>query len=661
MVVGWWCVLPDRDILGGMEMRNSDDQFVTGGLLFLAVLGVFTIYWPGLQGLFFFDDHPNIVLNRGVKVLDLSHDSLKRAWSSGISGQFGRPVSQLSFALNYYFSGFNPFAFKLTNLFIHSLNGVLIYLFSYQLLDSLQQRLNLKNVSLWAALVAVVWLIHPIQLTSVLYVVQRMTSLSAFFLLLALILHVSARRRNQLDPVAVSQLILAWCVFWPLSILSKETGILLPGFVAVYELIVRRSERGSLDSLGRLVLYLSILLVLGLGPYLASPFGQWIVAGYEIRSFSLLERLLTEPRVLWEYIQWIVFPTMGSFALFHDDIIVSTSLIAPWTTMAALAGLVGLSALAVAASRKFPLVSFGIAWFLVGHSLESSFIPLELVHEHRNYLPLFGLCLLPVGWLGSREMRPGVQKTLVVASLGAVLAYFGFVTAMRASMFGQESLRTQLEAQFHPASARANYEAGRTLVAMADGDRSNVLATVLGKKHFEIATELDPDYKMSLFGILVLGCGTLQTVDQGALDELQRRFSERLILQEDTSILQAIVEMSGAGLLCLKRADIDGLFDSFLANRRVSSDKKVDMNSLHADYLFLNARDPAAARQALARALELAPREPSVRLKLAQLDFLAGEKASAKRLLLELRGERLSVEERKTLDDLLASLGGVGE
>ena len=625
------------------------------------VLAVFAVYWTGLHGLFFFDDHPNIVLNPGVKLSDLSRESLGLAWASGTSGQFGRPVSQLSFALNHYFSGFNPFAFKLTNLVIHCLNGVLIYLLGYQLLDSLRQKLNLKNVSLWAALVAVVWLIHPIQMTSVLYVVQRMTSLSAFFLLLALILHVSARRRNELDWVAVSWLIMAWCVFWPLSILSKETGILLPGFVVVYELIVRRSERGSLDSFGRLLLYLAIVLVLGIVPYLASPFGQWIVEGYEIRSFSLVERLLTEPRVLWEYIQWIVFPSMGSFALFHDDIKVSTSLIAPWTTLPALAGLVGLSALAIVTSRKLPLVAFGIAWFLVGHSLESSFVPLELVHEHRNYLPIFGLCLLPVGWLGSWEMRPGVKKTLIVASLGAVLTYFGFVTAMRASMYGQESLRTQLEAQFHPESARTNYEAGRTLIAMADGDRINLLATVLGKKHFEMATELDPDHKMSLFGLLVLGCGASETVDQGALDELQRRFRERLILQEDTSILQAIVEMSGAGLLCLTRADIDGVFDSFIANQRVSSDKKRDMYALHADYLWLNARDLAASRNALQKALEISPKDPSLRLKWAQLDFIAGDKIQAKRLLLKLRGERFSPNERKTLDELLTSLEGVSE
>jgi protein O-mannosyl-transferase len=645
----------------GREMKNLDKQFVGIGLLSLGVLAVFVVYWPGLQGLFFFDDHPNIVLNPGVKLADLSWVSLRMAWSSGISGQFGRPVSQLSFALNHYFSGFYPFAFKLTNLVIHGLNGVLVYLLGYQLLDSLRQKQRLNNIGLCAALVAVAWMIHPIQLTSVLYVVQRMTSLSAFFLLAALLLHVSARRRKDMDWIAVSWLMLAWCVFWPLSMLSKETGILLPGFVALYELIVRRSERGGLDFFGRTTFLLSIMLALGLVTYLASPFGQWIVSGYEIRSFSLVERLLTETRVIWAYVYWTVFPNMGSFALFHDDFGVSSSLTSPWTTLPAVAGLMGLSILTIVTSRKLPLVAFGIAWFLVGHSLESSFIPLELVHEHRNYLPLFGLCLLPVGLLGSLEMKAGINRTLIVTSLAAMLAYFGFLTAMRANMFSQEHLRTQLEAQFHPNSARANYEAGRTLVAFADGDRSNVMAMELGRKHYEIATALDRDFKMGLLGLLVLGCGTSQTVDQSALDELQLRFREGLILQEDTSILLAMVEMSGAGLLCLKRSEIDGVFNSFLSNKRVSSDKKMNMYTLHADYLWLNARDPVAARNALQKALEIAPRDPSLRLKFAQLDFIAGEKAQAKRLLLELRGERFSPEERKTLNDLLVALEGASE
>lgn len=641
---------------GAVRMNSNRQRLAGVGVLLLGVMVTLAIYWPGLHGAFFFDDYPNVVLNPGVRLETLSFESVRHALASGISGQFGRPVSQLAFALNFNFSGFDPFAFKLINLVIHSVNGVLIYLLAYQVLDSLQFKLKLTNKGLCAALVAVAWLIHPIQLTSVLYVVQRMTSLSASFLLLAMIVHVLARRRTELDWVTVIWLFLAWCVLWPLSILSKETGVLLPGFVAVYELIVRRSEREVLDRFGKAVLYVSIALTVSLIPYLVSSYGNWILSGYDIRSFSLVERLLTEPRVILGYLHWIAFPSLESFALFHDDIAISTSLTTPWTTLPALAGVLVLSIVSAVTSRRFPLVAFGIAWFLIGHSLESSFIPLELVHEHRNYLPLFGICLLPVSLLGSWERKPGFAKTLIVVSLGAVLAYLGFVTAMRANMFGQEKIRTQLEAQFHPGSARANYEAGRTLAAVVDADRGNLVAAILGKRHFEMATELDRDYKMGLLGMLVLDCGMSQTADQGALGELALRFNERLILQEDTSILSAIVEMSGAGLLCLTRADIDRLFAAFVANPGVSQEKKMAMHSLHADYLWLNAKDLPAAREALHSALEIAPRNPSLRLKWAQLDFIAGEKIQAAAQLFELRRERLAPEERKTLDGLLRAL-----
>ena len=639
-------------------MQNLIKRFAGLTLLMFAVLAVFSVYWPGLHGGFFFDDHPNIVLNPGVKLHSLSWESLHLAWSSGISGQFGRPVSQLSFGLNHYFSGFSPFAFKLTNLVIHCLNGVLVYLLGYQLLDSLRQRLNLKNVSLWAALVAFAWMLHPIQLTSVLYVVQRMTSLSAFFLLIALILHISARRGRSQHWVTFSRLILAWCVFWPLSVLSKESGVLLPGFVAAYELIIRRSEQGKLDVPGRGVLILAVLLIVSVIPYLVSPFGQWIVSGYEIRSFSLVERLLTEARVICEYLSWIAFPRLESFGLFHDDIAVSTSLFEPWLTLPAVLGLIGLSIWAVVASRRFPLPAFGIAWFLIGHSLESTFIPLELVHEHRNYLPLFGLLLLPVGCLSAQVATPGVRRTVVITLVGVLLAYLGIITAIRVDMFANESMRTQLEAQFHPDSARTNYEAGRTLAAVADGDPGNLIAPILAKKHFEMAAALDRNFKLPLLGTLVLVCGTTQTVDQEALEELQRRLREGLILQEDTSVLTAFVEMSSAGLSCLKRPEIDALFASFLANPGTTADKKVSMNSLHADYLWLSERDLPAARLALKKALEIAPQHPSVRLKWAQLDYIAGDLVGAKSLLLELRTEPFSPQERETLNNLLTNLEG---
>lgn len=637
-------------------MDHSLKRFVASGLLFFAVLLTFTVYWPGLAGSFFFDDYPNVILNLGVKLGALSWESLNLAWSSGNSGQFGRPISQLSFALNYFFSGFSPFAFKLTNLIIHCLNALLVYLLGYQILDSLRLRLNLGNVHLCAAVVAAAWMIHPVQLTSVLYVVQRMTSLSALFVLAALILHVMARRRTDGDWVTIVYFVLAWVVLWPLSIFSKETGVLLPGFVIAYELIVRRSERGGLDALGRCVLALTTLLLLGVIPYLASPFGQWIFSGYEIRSFSLVERLLTEARAIWGYLYWMTFPRLELFALFHDDIELSSSLIDPWVTLPAVAGIVGMSIGVLVASRRFPLQAFGITWFLIGHSLESTFIPLELVHEHRNYLPLFGILLLPVGLLNSLAAKPGVRRTVVVTITGATLAYLAVVTSLRAGMFANEQIRTQLEAQFHPDSARTNYEAGRALAGVVDRDRGNLIATVLAKKHFEMATALDADYKMGLLGAMTIECGVSGDVDRRAFAELKRRLERALVLQEDTTILSSIVEMAGAGLSCLKRSDIDALFASLFANQRLSPDKRVAMHSLHADYLWLHEQDLPASRSALNSALAISPQNPSLRLKLAQLDFIAGDRVAAKKLLLELHDKPLSKGEKETIQNLLRKI-----
>ena len=639
----------------GGKMKTLDKRYIGLLLLILGVLAAFLVYLPGLNGGFFFDDHPNIADNPSVKLGDLSWESFRSAWSGGTSGQFGRPVSQLSFALNFYFSGFSPFAFKLTNLIIHCLNGVLVFLLAYQLLDSIRQRLNAGYVGVYAALLACAWLLHPIQLTSVLYAVQRMTSLSVFFILAGLVFHVMARRRSDGWQGAAFLLIMAWGVCWPLSILSKETGVLLPGFVAAYELIIQRSERCQLDTTGRVFLVLSLIVLVGIIPYLASPFGQWFLSGYEIRSFSLVERLLTESRVIWAYLGWVAFPTLGSFALFHDDIVVSKSLTNPWSTLPALFGLFGLVLWVAFNSRRFPLAAFGILWFLIGHSLESTFIPLELVHEHRNYLPLLGILLVPVAWLDNLAAKPGATRTLAISLVAATLAYLGFITAMRAEMYANQLIRTQIEAQFHPDSARTNYEAGRSLASLADHGH-NMIATILSKKHFEMSSALDPDYKMGLLGSLILACGVSQTVDQEALSELQRRFRERLILQEDTNILSTIVEMSGAGLLCLNRAEIDGLFAAFFANRKLASGMKMTMYSLHADYLWLKERDLSSARNALQQALEIAPNNPSLRLKWAQLDYIAGDRVSAKRLLLDLRGEPFSPGERETLNNLLNTL-----
>jgi len=626
----------------------------------LGILATLGLYWSGLSGAFFFDDYPNIVLNPGLRVDAFSLDALSSAWFSGQSGQFGRPVSQLTFALSYFLAGgFDPFSFKLANLLLHCLNGMLVFLLAVQLLDSVVTSIKIKNIGLAAGVLAFVWMAHPIQLTTVLYAVQRMTSLSALFLLLALLIHIVVRRHDRWNRATIAGLVLAWGMLWPLSVLSKETGILFPCFIAAYELIIRRYEQGALDSFGRLVLVASVLLPLALLVYLLSPFGEWLFYGYGIRPFSLPERLLTEPRILWEYLQWVLFPRLEVFALFHDDIQASSGFLVPWTTLSSIVGLVFLCLVAALTRRTIPLLAFGISWFLLGHVLESSFIPLELAHEHRNYLPLFGIAIALAGLLAALEVPSDARKTLLVSVLAGWLALLVFVTATRAHMFGSEDIRTQIEAQHHPDSARANYEAGRTLVAAADVDRGNLMATVLARQHFERASSLDGHYKMGLFGLLVLECGLSQRIDRSALDELSHRFRHQLILQEDASILNAIIDMSNSGRLCLGRAEIEELFSAFLANRGVSGNDRISAYSLLADYRWLQARDIAGSRNALLQALQLEPHNRSLRLKWAQLDYIAGDREAARRILLELRGEKFTAEERQTLEELLDGLSPV--
>ncbi len=408
--------------------------------MFLGAI-VAIIYWGGLHGQFFFDDLPNIVVAEGVRLETLSSQSLRDAWVSGGSGPSGRPVAQLSFALNFYFSGLNPFDFKLTNLAIHVATGWLIFLCLLFGLFSTVPSPFVAGYGLMApALVAALWLLHPIQLLPVLHVVQRMTSLSAFFLVAALLCH--QRGRDYRDYRNLLWLFIGWGIFWPLSFLSKETGLLFPAFVATWELTVRRAAVGGLDRFARV---LAVLAGVASGlsvAYMLLPLGDWLWAGYGLRDFSLTERLLTEGRVLWFYLGLILFPRLEAFGLFHDDFTLSTGIFTPWATLPALAGLVGLAWLSWRMRKRMPLVSFGIAWFLIGHTLESSFLPLEIVHEHRNYLPLFGILLAVVSVLVTLE-KTGPEKTFGVALMATTPVYFSFVTALRADQFGEEVRRSQ--------------------------------------------------------------------------------------------------------------------------------------------------------------------------------------------------------------------------
>lgn len=612
---------------------------------------VTVIYWPGLHGSFFFDDGPNILRVEALRLDLFSLQAIQDALRSGISGPSGRPVAQLTFALNHYFSGsFDPFAFKATNLAIHAATGLLVYFLGLRLLGAGRPHVLQGKTQVAASVLTALWLLHPIQLTAVLYAVQRMTSLSAFFLFAAMLLHVQGRETG--GRAGVVRLALAWGLLWPLSFLSKETGVLFPLFALAWELILRRLTVGRCDRFTRVLAVLAGLTIAVGAIYAALPVGKWLWAGYDLRSFTLTERLMTEGRVFWLYLGLMLLPRLEAFGLHHDDLPLSTGLFEPWTTLPSWAGLICLAWLAWRLRGKMPIVSFGIAWFFIGHLLESTALPLELVHEHRNYVPLFGVLLALVSALQWALMTPGPRKTFFVTLAVVALSYNAFVTALRAHQFGEETRRSQIEVQHHPASARAQYDAGRAMTRLELAADVKAPAYFFAQKHFERASELDQSFKLGWLGLIYLNCRAGKAAEAAWIEALKSRLQGTPFGPGDQSMMYSLKEMAIAGTLCLVQSDIESLFAGARANPSVTPSVRAKLHSWLADYLVLGARDPAAARAELEQSLAIDPYNPSNRLKHAQLLFLLGEHAETRNKLGELRAAALNPVERETLSQL---------
>lgn len=620
-------------------------------------LVVASVYWTGLHGAFFFDDGPSILFAPGLKLSTLSPELLSQAWSSGGAGPTGRPVSQLSFALNYYFSGFDPFAFKATNLAVHLVCGALVFHLTRQLLALTQQpawQSVHRRAQVASGVVAALWLLHPIQLLPVLHVVQRMTSLSSLFLLAALSVHISGRERAGVSRAGL--LLCAWGLLWPLSVFSKETGLLLPVFALAWELTIRRRKPGGLDRFARIFCAMVALLLFFAAVYSVMPSGQWIWSGYGMRSFTLVERLLTEARVVWVYLCLIVAPQLSSFSLYHDDIAVSTSLLSPWTTLSSMLGIVSLIWCGWWSRDRIPLLAFGIAWFLIGHSMESTVLPLEIAHEHRNYLPLFGVLVAALGILIREEEPGGVRRQIVLALTLFALIYLPFVTALRAHQYGDDTRRTQVEVQHHPASARAQNEAGSILSSLPEAAISTSVVYATARSSFLLASQIDPNMKVGLLGLVDLDCKAGLPMARAELDELSRRLRETPFSPGDRSVLYGLKETAIAGSICYTRSDVDRLFSDAITNPGVSPGVRSILHSWHADYLWLREHDLGAAREALKQSLALNPSNLSNRLKWAQLILLSGDREHARQLLLALKDRHFSAQERGTLNELLAAV-----
>ncbi|MGA9855334.1 MAG: hypothetical protein WBR29_08680, partial [Gammaproteobacteria bacterium] len=437
----------------------------------IAVLTALTLtvlaYVPGLHGPFLFDDVTSILQNRALAIHSLAWDQLAQAMLSSDTGPMRRPLSMLSFALNIYFNGLDPTAFKITNLVIHLVNGVLVFALLRKIVQYWLDKGILESsiAAYWLPLLcASAWLLHPLNLTAVLYVVQRETSLCSLFILAGCVCYVHARLRILAGKSGWWWLYIGTLVSGLLAILSKETGLLLPVYLLVIELCVfrfscknNRIERGLFMFFG---LFLLLPFCLGLvwlfGIHHGAPLS------YVGRDFTLSERVMTEMRVIWDYIRWTLFPRLPDLGLYHDDIPLSTGLLTPPTTLLSMLGLGTLLATAGFTWKKRPWISFGILWFFTGQILESTVWPLEIAFEHRNYLADMGILISVFGFILTAHSRLLNMRYRIGIILALVLTY-GAVTGMRAYIWRSTLSLVKTQAANHPQSPYATYALGQEL------------------------------------------------------------------------------------------------------------------------------------------------------------------------------------------------------
>jgi tetratricopeptide (TPR) repeat protein len=331
-----------------------------------------------------YDDFINIVRNPDVQMTELTWAQIIRALNAGMDYQIiSRPLAYLSFALNYRFGETEVFGYHLVNFIIHWLTALCLFLFVRSTL-----RLPIFNgryetrAAFIAWLAAMLWAIHPIQVTAVTYIVQRMASMAGLFYILSMYLYLLARRIQ-----SRGHQITAFCmsVFAALAaMLTKENAVLLVPAIFLYEALLLKGFKRL--NVRRTLVYtvLAVILISLIGLLYTDP--ATLLEPYANRPFSKLERLMTQPRVLFFYVSLLAVPMTTRMTILHD-VVISHSFVDPWTTLLAIAGWCGVFFLAMKFCRRNPLISFCLLFFLVNHSIEGSIFNLELAYEHRNYIP----------------------------------------------------------------------------------------------------------------------------------------------------------------------------------------------------------------------------------------------------------------------------------
>lgn len=604
------------------------DRFAAASfMLFALVLLACVAYWPGLRGGFLFDDFANLPALGATGPVD-NWPTFWRYITSGIADPTGRPLTLLSFLLDARNWPADPYPFKLTNLLVHLFNGALLFALLVRLGRALGLEVHRYRT---AALIGTsLWLLHPLLVSTTLYIVQREAMLPATCVLAGLLIWLHGRERLEAGYIPSG---LLWSVFGLggftlLGALTKANGALLPLYALLIEVIVLAPRSiwrvANAKRMHRALLFFLVAIPsLAICTYLVWIGVQGIAAGGNVggRPWSYAQRLLTEPRVLMDYLSLLWLPRPLSSGLFNDQYLESTSLLHPATTLPAILGVLALIGSAWWLRQRHPALALGVLFYFAGQLLESTSIPLELYFEHRNYVPAM-LMFWPLGfWLADTRTLAVVKRGLMIM-LPMGLAV---MTHARATVWGNVESQALIWAQINPGSPRAQANAAQ-IETQAGRPRDAI-------RRMETLLATQPDQLQIVFNLIGARCAT-DGVRREDVAAARRAMQESpntgsLFANWFDRMLPAVMSEKCRGL---SAADLLDLINAGLRNPKLATAGPQQDLTYMRGRIALAQHQPNAALSDFAKALDLQVR-PGMALTSAATLGAAGYPAQGLQLL----------------------------
>lgn len=439
-------------------------------ILLIFVLG-FLIYSNTFESSFHFDDKQNIQENINIRSLS----NLDEIWNRG---EKRRWITQASFALNYHFTRFDLPPIHFVNIFIHCTSSFMVFLLVLLFLKSPPMikhpfHSNRYTISLITALL---FLCHPIQTQAVTYIVQRATSLATCFYFAALVCYLQARLEHKNKPCWYGLVFAASFVAY----FSKEISYTLPFAVLLVEWLVLGADRRQIRRQAPVLM----LFFASLAAVYFICYHRAVAAGH-IQSVTQVSGaginrtnyLLTQFSVLLTYLKLLFFP-VGLNIDHHFPL--SHNFLEPKTLFSFLA-IASMLVTGFLIRKRYRLIAFGIFWFFLTLSIESSVFPLrDVIFEHRAYLPIVGFLLVFVNIL-YLFLRHMTALKLVCAGIILVLSFLSY----------QRNAVWKDEISLWSDAVRKSPEKDRTYVNLGIAyDDANMPTE--SEKAFKKAIELDP-------------------------------------------------------------------------------------------------------------------------------------------------------------------------